>query len=77
MKNYHHLPLHVVVHELSNGLNLAICLNKKYATVQMNSTENVHNTRLKPGFYSNARNARKVLRKKKYASKIKSAQETQ
>jgi len=32
---------------------------------------------LKPGFHSNARNARKVLRKKKYASKLKSAQETQ
>jgi len=31
-----------------------------------------------PGFHSNdARNARKVLRKKKYASKITSAQETQ
>jgi len=32
---------------------------------------------LKPGFHSNARNARKALRKEKYASKIKSAQETQ
>jgi len=32
---------------------------------------------LKPGFHSNARNARKVLCKKKYASKIKSAQEMQ
>ena len=31
---------------------------------------------LKPGFHSNARNARKVLRKKQYASKTKSAQET-
>ena len=31
----------------------------------------------KPGFHSKARNARKALRKKKYASKIKSAQETQ
>jgi len=30
-----------------------------------------------PGFHSNARNARKALRKEKYASKIKSAQETQ
>ena len=28
-------------------------------------------TQLKPGFHSSARNARKVLRKKKYASKIK------
>ena len=33
--------------------------------------------KLKPGFHSNARNARKALRNKKYASKIKSAQETQ
>jgi len=32
---------------------------------------------IKPGFHSNARNARKVLRKKKYISKIKSAQGTQ
>jgi len=32
---------------------------------------------LKPGFHSNARNARKVLHKKQYASKIKNAQETQ
>jgi len=34
-------------------------------------------SRLKPGFHSNARNARKALRKEKYASKIKNAQETQ
>ena len=32
---------------------------------------------VQPGFHSNARNARKVLRKKKYASKIKSSQKTQ
>ena len=32
---------------------------------------------LKPGFHSNAVNARKALRKEKYASKIKSVQETQ
>jgi len=32
---------------------------------------------LKPGFHSNARNTRKVLRNEKYASKIKSVQETQ
>jgi len=34
-------------------------------------------TSLKLGFHSNARNARKALRKEKYASKIKSVQETQ
>ena len=33
--------------------------------------------KLKPGFYSNARNARKASRREKYASKIKSAQVTQ
>jgi len=32
---------------------------------------------LKPVFHSNARNARKALRKEKYASKIKSGQQTQ
>jgi len=32
---------------------------------------------LKPGFHSNARNSLKALRKEKYASKIKSVQQTQ
>jgi len=37
----------------------------------------MHLSYLKPGFHSNAHNARNALRKEKYASKIKSAQETQ
>ena len=44
---------------------------------QLYTHTQLYSTSLKPGFHSNARNARKALHKEKYASKIKNVQETQ